>query len=50
MAKMKQLMLDIIESHEPDEESDSYSFPNHPIIPTKPAIFDDSEYAEVSSD
>ena len=46
MARMKQLALDIEESHEADEDGVVYSFPNHPIVPVKPAVFDDSDLLE----
>lgn len=44
MGRMKQLLLDIIESREEADSDDTYAFPNHPIVPTKPAVFDDRDF------
>lgn len=53
MSKVKQLLIDIIESTE-SEDSDDYAFPNHPIIPTTTATFcnghPEDDNAEVSAD
>lgn len=48
MGHMKQLLLDIIESNTTLDEDDiaDYSFPDYPIIPMTPAVFDDRELYE----
>lgn len=55
MSRIKQHLLDILESREEGDELPEYRFPNHPIYPTKTATFcngkpKDTDDAEVSTD